>query len=90
LEPVAWPGQEQPEDEQQPCNDDSVQGRVAQIDRDERTHDGTQRYEGGYPGALSPVDEPAAGEMDGDHEPERDDAQPVGAVGHVLGQAEEP
>jgi hypothetical protein len=27
--------------------------------------------------------------MDGAHEPERDDAEAVGAVGHVLGQAEE-
>jgi hypothetical protein len=27
--------------------------------------------------------------VDGAHQPEGDDAQPIGAIGHVLGQAEE-
>ncbi len=43
----------------------------------------------GYPTAFPPVDETLAIETDGTHEPERDDAQPVRAVGRVLGQAEE-
>jgi hypothetical protein len=82
LQPVARLGEEHPEDEEQTRDDDGVQDRVAQIDGDKRSHDRAQRYEDGDPGAL-------AVEMDGAHEPERDDAEAVGAVGHVLGQAEE-
>jgi hypothetical protein len=89
LQPVARLGEEHPEDEEQTRDDDGVQDRVAQIDGDKRAHDGAQRYEDGNPGALPPVDQSLTVEMDGAHEPERDDAEAVGAVGHVLGQAEE-
>jgi hypothetical protein len=86
---VARLGEEHPEDDEQTRDDDSVQDLVAQIDGDKRAHDGAQRYEDGYAGALPPVEQSLAVEMDGAHEPERDDAEAVGAVGHVFGQAEE-
>ncbi len=67
----------------------TITSRVAQPGGGERANDGIGRNEGGDPGALTPVDEPLAGEADGANEPERDDAQAVGAVGRVLGEAEE-
>lgn len=57
--------------------------------RQSANHGSAQRYEDGYLSTLSPVDEPLPGETDCSHEPERDGAQSVRAVGHVLRQAEE-
>ena len=46
-------------------------------------------HENGYPTAPSPVHETLAVQTDSVHEPERDYAQAVRAVGRVLGKAEE-
>jgi len=86
---VARPGEEEPEDEDQPRDDDCVKDPVAQVDGEELAHGGAKGYEDGDPGSLPPVNEPLAIEMDGTSEPERDDAEAVGAVGHVLRKAGE-